>query len=157
MYAPTYLRRWSRGECYVGETFEDYFVVAGQHRDSDVLTRSNFRVALERLGGESETVRVIRLGHWAVGWTEGLLIHESDEAALRVGDEIAAELEDYPILDEENYSELEWDEAGQWWDNCGMRERIRMCAEAGLSIFAARESGIPSDPAGRLYEILTRV
>lgn len=33
---------------------------------------------LRELGGESETVRVVRESHWAVGWVEWIAIHESD-------------------------------------------------------------------------------
>lgn len=35
-----------------------------------------------------------------------------------------------------------------------MRERIRMLADAGLSIFAARRDELPEDPNGRLWEAL---
>lgn len=54
----------------------DYYVMPiMQTRDSEALERSNFAVALGRLGGESETVRVHRFRHWACGWFDLLLVH----------------------------------------------------------------------------------
>ena len=47
-------------------------------------------------------------------------------------------LDDYPVLDEDHYSELEWYEAQEYWDQSSLRDRIEMCVSAGLSGFAAR-------------------
>jgi hypothetical protein len=91
----------------------EYFVGVGQHRDSDCLARSNFRSMLRLLGGESDTVLVLRDSHWAVGWVETIYIHESNAAALQTADEILTALEDYPVVDESDYSELEWETAGE--------------------------------------------
>lgn len=118
-YQPENLKRWSMPDSYFGETWPDYFSAGtGQHRDSDALTRSNFRCMLRALGGESETVRVIHEGHWAVGWVEWIAIHESDAKALETADEIAATLADYPVLDDEDFSRLEDEEAAEVWRNC---------------------------------------
>ena len=59
-------------------------------RDSDCLKQSNFAVMLRELGGESETVIVVRESHWAVGWVEWIAIHELDAAALQIADEQCA-------------------------------------------------------------------
>ena len=60
---------------YTGETeFPGLYVVVCQNRDSDCLTRSNFRMALKRLGGESDSVVFHRFGHWACGWWEALCV-----------------------------------------------------------------------------------
>ncbi len=48
------LELWQRPNSYMGPDHYGYFVGPGQNRDSDALSRSNFRVALEKLGGESE-------------------------------------------------------------------------------------------------------
>ena len=112
------LTRWKLPDCYMGETYEDYFVGLSQHRDSDSLSRSNFESALEDLGGESDTVFVVRAGHWAVGWIEWIAIHEDDLEALRIQYEIEGALADYPVLNEEHHSELEMEEASRVWDQC---------------------------------------
>ena len=38
-----------------------------RNRDSDLLSESNFTVALRELGGEGDKVEVHRMGHWACG------------------------------------------------------------------------------------------
>jgi hypothetical protein len=73
----------------------------GQNKNSAALTRSNFTVALEQLGGESDTVQVHRFGHWGVGWHELILIDPADTDAVKIAEDIEAVLQDYPVLSEE--------------------------------------------------------
>jgi hypothetical protein len=113
------LERWTMPDHYFGETWPDYFSAGvGQSRDSDALERSNFRSMLKAIGGESETVIVVREGHWAVGWVEWIAIHESDTAALNKASEIKDALVDYPVIDEWDFGELEDEEAQQVWRDC---------------------------------------
>jgi hypothetical protein len=155
-YEPKHLRRWTMPECYAGEVWPNFYSAGvGQSRDSDALERSNFRSMLKALGGESETVIVVREGHWAVGWVEWLAIHQDDERALAIADEIAERLESYPVVNEDDWSGLEWDEACEYWEGMSLRTRIEYCARAGLSIFAARRDFLPPDDSGALYELLT--
>lgn len=89
---------------------QDWFVLpTTQTRDSDAVDRSNFRTALELMGGESETVEVHRFGHWACGWFEIIIIHPSlyDKAVA----EIVDPLESYCILDEDDMLQLEFEES----------------------------------------------
>ena len=78
-----------------------------QTRDSDALERSNFRVVLKDLGGESETLEVHRFGHWACGWYEIAII-----APERSGEANAWKraLNNYPVADDTDFSELEWED-----------------------------------------------
>jgi hypothetical protein len=115
-YEPQHIERWTRPDHYAGEQFPEYFVFLGRHRDSDILSNSNFDCALRELGGESETVIIARAGHWAVGWVESILIHESDSKALQAADEMAAALSDYPVLDESDFSEREFEAVLEYWD-----------------------------------------
>ena len=128
IYEPIYLNRWTMPDNYFGAEWPNYFGSGvGQSRDSDALERSNFACMLAALGGESETVRVIQESHWAVGWVEWIAIHESDAKALQIADEIVEALQDYPVIDESDFSEREWTEAGEVWQQCfDETERIRM-------------------------------
>jgi hypothetical protein len=101
------IKKWQRADNYMGEDLSAYYIGPSRSRDSDTLTESNFHVALEMLGGESETVRVARFGHWACGWAETILVHESDKAKVKQLNEIACALENYACLDETDYSERE--------------------------------------------------
>jgi hypothetical protein len=124
------LTRWKVPNSWFGQHWDGYFVGLSQHRDSDALERSNFRSALEALGGESETVHVVREGHWAVGWIEWIAIHESDEKALTIQYEIEGSLSNYPVLDEEDFCEEEAEEANEVWRNCyDEKERIEYVRE----------------------------
>ena len=98
-------------------------------RDSQTLTESNWRVALKMLGGESEEVEVHRFGHWACGWWEAIAI-KKDTNAYKKALEIEKSLEDYPLLDDEDYIELQDDQAQEIWKNCfNAKNRIEYIRE----------------------------
>jgi len=111
---------------YAGQLPDDgWGVVVARNRDSDLLANSNFEVALEQLGGEGENVEVVRIGHWACGWIEYLAVREGTtdyEIAL----DIHLSLEDYPVLDDEDLSRREYEEAHRVWADCySASERIK--------------------------------
>jgi len=83
-----------------------------RNRDSDLLSESNFTVALRELGGEGDKVEVHRIGQWAIGWYEMILVHP-DLASTAEGIESA--LADYPVLDDSHFSELEYETAYEDW------------------------------------------
>ena len=149
-----HLQKWTRQDHYAGAEWSDYFVFLAQHRDSDTLTQSNFTCGLARLGGESDTVRVVRERHWAVGWVEWIAVHESDTVACQKADAMLADLVAYPALDEDHFSELEWFEAADYWGRLTVRERVDICRDAGVSIFAARRADLPQDDTGAILERL---
>ncbi len=144
----------------------EFRVLCGQNRDSGTIDRSNFRSALRALGGESDTVQVHRFGHWACGWFELLLVDPSDVAALETATEIHDSLQDYPIVDESDHSDLEYQETADYWAQMSVRERVEHITRANtyneytrvsspIPVFAARRDELPEDPAGRLFEHLT--
>lgn len=123
LYEPKNLRKWTLPDNYIGELWPNHYSAGvGQSRDSSCLEQSNFAIMLSRLGGESETITVVRESHWAVGWVEWIAIEadESDEsnAALAIADEICEKLKDYPILDEDDFFEREQEEADSIWKSC---------------------------------------
>ena len=129
-YTPENLKLWTTPDSWFGTPWTGHYVFLGQNRDSDCLTRSNFRKGLEALGGKSDKVIVVREGHWACGWVEWIAIHEDDNAALKIADEIVGALSDYPVLDESDFSELETEEAEDIWTNCyDNAERIEYIRE----------------------------
>lgn len=150
----TKLSKWTRSDSYYGAEWPEYFVFLGQNRDSDSLSRSNFMCALDAIGGESDTVTVVRESHWAVGWVEWIAIHESDLTAIDKAQAILNALDDYPVVNEDHWSELEWNEASEYWERMSVRERAEYCKRAEVSIFAARRDYMPSDDTGALLELL---
>ncbi len=106
---------------YTGER-ENWFVVACQHRQSDILTRSNWRVAVGMLGGEGKEVVIERLGHWAVGWIEYMLVAPGS-SKIQIAETIEKNLADYPVLDDMDYSNLQFEEANNFWKQISYEER----------------------------------
>jgi hypothetical protein len=102
------------GSCvYWGER-GDWLVVAGRSRESDALEESNFRSILKRLGGEGDTVAVEHETHWAVGWVEHMLVHPDDAERVKIATDIHDALEGYPVVDEEDFSNLEHERFHDW-------------------------------------------
>ena len=122
------LNEWTMPDSYFGATWEGHYVFLSQHRDSDALERANFRSALKTIGGESEHdngVQVVREGHWAVGWVEWIAIPVGPSNALAKANEIMGDLDNYPVVDEEDWCELETEEANEVWAKCyDWRERL---------------------------------
>ena len=136
--------RWKRPQYYMGEEYYEYYVMYAVPRDSDALIRSNFDCILRDLGGESETVIIQRSSHFLCGWVDLILIDEDDQAAIDKGDEILEALENYPAYDDDHFSQLEYEETTEIWNDCySLREKIEKCTEANISIFAARSKEIP--------------
>ena len=112
------------GGSYFGDR-PDWLILAGQHRDSDYLERSNFRVAEQlavvALGRES--VAIERSGHWAVGWIEYVVLAPS-AASERLAEDIRGRLEDYPILDEGDAWDEEYKESLAVIANCFIPDHL---------------------------------
>lgn len=123
-------------------------------RDSGSLDESNFAVALEQLGGESDTVEVHRFGHWGPGWYEIIIINPEDAAAVKTAEEIESALADYPILSDDDYSERQFNAAAETWSHMSLSERVETLRRHRVSIFAARREDFPSDDSGDLFYYL---
>jgi hypothetical protein len=121
---------WDSMANYMGEIPDKtWLVVLTRNRDSEILSESNFESALEMLGGESEKVQVFRFGHWACGWWEALAVSEGTEAEA-IGQTIVDKLENYPVLNEDDFSEREHNEAQDVWSRCySVQERIEYIRE----------------------------
>lgn len=103
----TNLEKWKRCDNYMGEDFSDYYMVAGQNRDSNYVQQSNFIAATERLGGENEpTVIIARSSHWACGWLDLLMVHKDALDKIEIAEKIDEDIEENIILDWENYDEI---------------------------------------------------
>lgn len=127
---------WDNMSNYMGEIPPDnLYVIMGRNRDSDILTESNWDCALEELGGESDSVVIHRFGHWACGWIEYLTV-ASGTPAHDKGAQIVKRLDDYPVLDEDDFSRREMDRANEVWKDCySERERVQYLRENGGADF----------------------
>lgn len=160
------LNLWAYPKNYHGADWSEYYVILGQHRDSDILTRANWQAATETLEALAEqldafdsegdsVVQIAHDSHWAVGWCDTLLVHKGAPAQLIAeAENIVKRLRDYPVLDENLFLEMEETEANETWNYFSLRERIDLCAQAGISIFHARHKYYPYDDTGYIRERL---
>ena len=163
---------WESPSDYAGFDPVGDICVLAKHRDSDALSRTNWDAAVARLSeaagyGDSDTiwtddedrgpVYAWRAGHWAVGWVEYLMVRaDAPQAVIDEAQAIADALEDYPALDEDAWSALEYEEACETWASWSLRERASEIKrlQPGCSIFAARRDELPQDDSGILFDML---
>lgn len=123
------------GEC------SHWLVAIIKTRDSEALERSNFRAMLESLGGNgtegakgshsiSDDVAIEEANHWACGWIQYLIINPNNKDLVAIATKQLERLENYPVLDEEDFSREETEEADLVWKSCyRVKERIAYIRE----------------------------
>lgn len=131
---------FQRNSAYWGEN-GDWLVVATLTRDSDCLSRSNFRCMVKLLGGKGNegtkgtqsingNLAIEEASHWACGWLQYLIINPAASELINEAESALGRLDDYPVLDEEDWSELETEEANQIWKDCyRTKERVQYIRE----------------------------
>jgi hypothetical protein len=112
---------WQSWTCFVWDrerdldAAEDWGIFYTHNRDSGLLAQSNadaITEAMERFTDTDDPDVVLEShSHWAVGHVDGfsLRVYRDGEItdAFRAYHELSEQLADYPILDEEDYSERE--------------------------------------------------
>lgn len=124
-------RPWKHPDNYMGEIWPDFYSSGfGRSRDSDTLEESNFQVVWDTLkDSQTETdgepdIRIVRESHWAVGWAEWIAIHSSNIMAIMQAQMLCEKANNYPVLDEDHWSDLEWHKASDYWDSMSVKERL---------------------------------
>jgi hypothetical protein len=149
-FEPQNLNRWTEADPAFGSTnnysggdFSEFYVApCSITRDtSDALSLSNWETMVEGLDAltQHEDSGETSFNHWACGWYSIYLIHETDTAALKAADAMAANLEDYPILDEVKWSEKEHELENEAWENWA-RADWRSTVEKRLQEYAPAEA-----------------
>lgn len=148
-----HIAKWKSDSNYMGEDYSEYYIAVSHHRDSDLIAESNFYSIKEYLEHYyPDQTEVVRLGHWAVGWVELLLIHESNVHACDEADQIIADLENkYPIYDEDDWSRRVYESAEEIWLNSPEWEREELCKALDVEY-----DGTDYMPAGMIDLIVER-
>ena len=97
---------------YFGDN-ESWYVVHTTHRDADLLNRANHQAIRDALPEGSFAIE--GFGHWLVGHGEWILVDPANAEAVEIAQRILDDLEDYPVVDDEALSNLEWEDA---FDSC---------------------------------------
>ena len=105
---------------------ENWAIVYTHHRDSGLLDQSNAAVIAKALEPYQDTdVIAEHHGHWAVGFIDGYAIRVFKDGkitqAFKIYHELAQALTEYPVLDEQDYSQRELEAT---LDNIGDAARL---------------------------------
>lgn len=122
-----------------------------RNRDSSLLGESNFEIACNILGEESEdSYEVHRFGHWGPGWFEIILVNPENAQTMAAADEIERALADYPVLDDGDYSRRTWEAVQETWQRASIKERLYYLSRSGggCSMFAVRRDEVPETNHG---------
>lgn len=119
---------------------DDFTIVYVSNRDSDTLDKANAKVIADELTPFIKRGTVIpqRHSHWACGHVDGYAIKVRDKRgritkAFQVWADIQARLDDYPILDESLYSEMELEAQNESWE-CWARADYVRAVERALDV-----------------------
>lgn len=87
-----------------------------RNRDTeDCIEVSNWRSFINAMPNE-EDYEIHKFNHWACGWFEIILIRPGSECET-VAAEIEKRLQDYAIIDESDWSEVEQESAQEQWES----------------------------------------
>lgn len=95
---------------------DQWCIVYTENRDSRLLDKSNSAAIAETMAEflEGDDCREEHHWHWACGWVDGYAIRVFDSAgnitpAFKAWCDLADSLENYPVLDDEDYSKREYE------------------------------------------------
>jgi len=144
---------WEHPESYGGHSPIGDYVVYSRNRDSSILEDTNYNIILDTLKKIDTEVYDFRAHHWACGWVEYIILPQNASLdAIIEAAQIISDLSDYPIIDDQAYSDAQYEVVCDYWDNMRIRERVEYCRDSGESIFAARSKAIPSGVFNTLCE-----
>ena len=78
---------------------------------------------------DRDKVGISRCNHWAVGWIQYLMVHESDTKNLHIANEIQKGLADYPVVSDDTLSELEHNEIWEYFERDYIRDFVQEFGE----------------------------
>lgn len=123
---------WDSRSNYMGNTSQDHWYVAPviKTRDASILELSNFEYAENVLkAGKTPGCVINGYGHWACGHYDLILIHPWRHDLLELAQEMQYTLEDYPLLDEDDFCQKEYEETERLWDSYGYEDLSKELAE----------------------------
>lgn len=98
-------------ENYMGERPNpNLYCVLHRNRDSSIRTNSNWDCAIQMFEDAELDYDITHVGHWACGWIEYLSVDINDKDSFKMGEQIEASLANYPVLNEEDFCEREYED-----------------------------------------------
>jgi hypothetical protein len=99
---------------------------------------SNYRVLTDPGSTPDPFGGILEVGY---GWNGRGVVLDLLRAPADVLEAVES-LESYPLLSEDDHSQLEWDGIGKLWDE-SVADRVRTLQDLGLCVFAARRDAAP--------------
>ena len=101
---------------YSGSDYSNWVCGVSTNRDAEALTRANYKAACNMIPEKDGMVEYRSCSHWACGWFEQIMvrIHPSNVEALNCLAEILKGLEDYPVIDDQAFSDEEFEEYSEY-------------------------------------------
>ena len=112
---------------------------------------SNFRVLTDPASTPDPHDGILTVGY---GWNGAGVVLDMLRVPADVIETVEA-LEAYPLISDDDHSQLEWDGIAADWGGESIADRVRTLQQLGLCIFAARDESAPwRDGFDRLRELI---
>jgi hypothetical protein len=116
-------------------------------RDTEsAVTLSNWRVIQRMANDEGIEFEIRRFGHWGPGWFEIILI-EGSEKGEKFAEGIENALASYPLLSEDDHSEMEYEHETLEWDRSIAKEFREQLTLAFLGVGNVKAADIVNNLA----------
>ena len=146
-FVPQYMQKWEDPGSYMGPDWSEYYIACSHTRDSGPLEESNWYAISSRLQQYTELTEgsdiaydkhnapliIVRASHWAVGWVEFIGIHEDASDLLMIAEDMRKAMQNYPVLDDDDYYQREYDRAMETWKSMSTGDRIIYLREYGYN------------------------
>ena len=119
------LELWKYPSNYMGDDLSDYYKGPAKGYDADALDKSNFKVALEMLGGEGNGVLVGSFGGFG-GGHEQIFVHKDAADKVAILQDIENKMSEYPVLDDSDYSEMQMEEERESYESWAKQEALKI-------------------------------
>jgi hypothetical protein len=169
MYTPNHLEKWVEYVNYTGDNFDEYYIASWRFFRCSPVERSNFAYIKDHLKGcftvpsaaEEQGLLIFpTFTDEVMSCRYYILIHKSQDKALRMADMFAERIERKGSLDPEQEIEMDRKASRLTWNKSRLVSRYRYCKDAGVSIFAARRTIFPDNEpalAEKLYGYLSEL
>jgi hypothetical protein len=122
------LQLWERASNYMGDDLSDYYMGPAIGYEKEPLEVSNFNVALKMLGGEGNGVLVGSFGGFGGGY-EQIFVHKDAADKVAILEDIENKLQNYPVLDDDDYSEREMEAQRESYESWAKPDALRIIDE----------------------------
>lgn len=121
------LHRWHELECGDGNEYGSWAIARGRKAGKEFEHDDDGKPFHEWHYHRGDVKAVYRaIPDRERGARERIAVHQDNEKALQIADDIMAKLEDYPVINEDHWSELEYNEVADYWDSLSPREKVDM-------------------------------